>query len=252
MSGIMGPDQPQDIKASETQPISIAARETLGHPSPELLASSVGNEVDGRLVPSSSTISLLSLSMQQQQQQQQQTDESAILSSQIPINFTRMSSFNQQQRHQHYQSSSNLTNIASGFSSRRVSMNSPGVVQLPSFKTSPREIPPREDFTPDSPNLNPVSLGGSPSKFWLTSQTPPNSLPFLQLQRINSSQHLNSLRGVSRGSMNRGVGASPVLFPVGTPYDGGPPMTPLQLSNQSDYISYKDQEMTNSLDDMMD
>ena len=52
---------PKDILPLTHRPFGDENQHYVDHPEPELLATSVGKEVDGRLIPSSSTISLLSL-----------------------------------------------------------------------------------------------------------------------------------------------------------------------------------------------
>ena len=50
---------PKDILPLTHRPFGDENQHYVDHPEPELLATSVGKEVDGRLIPSSSTISLL-------------------------------------------------------------------------------------------------------------------------------------------------------------------------------------------------
>ena len=76
---------------------------------------------------------------------------------------------------------------------------------------------------PDSPNLDPVSLGGSPSRFWLSSQTPPISTN-------------NSFKSRPTVALHNNGSSSPVLYPVQTPIEELP-MTPLFLNSKTDYFS---------------
>lgn len=151
----------------------------LDHPEPQLLATSVGKDSDGQIIPSTSTISLLSLNQD------------------IPLNnrknsHTTINHYMNQQRMQHYHK-----------------LTSPEAINIP-----------------DSPNLDPVSLHGSPSRFWLTNQTPPRSL-----SNSLSRTQLNQL--FSLGMIKR-VG-SPNLVPVQAQ---DPPMTPLYLNESEGYFSY--------------
>ncbi|KAL6453116.1 hypothetical protein SBY92_000464 [Candida maltosa Xu316] len=145
------------------------------HPEPELLASSVGKEFDGRIIPSSSTISLLSLNQQEISRKNSMASYSNLQRLQPYQKLTSPPPPQQQQQQHDY-------------------IHSNGI--------------PIQSLPPDSPNLDPVSLNGSPSRFWLSSQTPPAS----------------------------GVSTSPVLNPVQTPIEE-PPMTPLFLNSRTDYFT---------------
>ncbi|CCG25515.1 hypothetical protein CORT_0C01380 [Candida orthopsilosis Co 90-125] len=93
---------------------------------------------------------------------------------------------------------------------------------------------------PNSPNLDPVSLGGSPSRFWLSSQTPPSSSANILKTGANQQASFQShhskpqyiVHKAGSGAMYKAVKGddSPVLNPVQTPIED-PPMTPLFLSN---------------------
>ena len=63
---------PKDILPLTHRPVGDENQHYVDHPEPELLATSVGKEVDGRLIPSSSTISLLSLNQSPSLRTQQQ------------------------------------------------------------------------------------------------------------------------------------------------------------------------------------
>jgi hypothetical protein len=187
------------------------------HPEPELLASSVG--VDGRMIPSTSTISLLSLNQQHQQAQQQQQTI--------------------QQSHDFYQSPKSLN--GSSYLIRKNSMASYSNLQRlqPYQKLTSPPAPPDYIHSsttnsininhhngipiPDSPNLDPVSLGGSPSRFWLSSQTPPISTN-------------NSFKSRPTVAVHGNGNCSPVLHPVQTPIEELP-MTPLLLNSRNDYFA---------------
>lgn len=175
--------------------IDIPGSYTDDHPEPQLLATSVGKDMDGRIIPSSSTISLLSLS---------HLDEPR-------LKITPSKSFNTASRQYppaYLDRKNSYTNIHPGPSNAYVlpSKNSmthlsqqrlqnyhrltsppPGTVTSPTNPMSPAHLDSFYSTTlsipiqnavivPDSPNLDPTSLGGSPSRFWLTSQTPPRSL----------------------------------------------------------------------------
>ena len=172
---------PKDILPLTHRPFGDENQHYVDHPEPELLATSVGKEVDGRLIPSSSTISLLSL------------NQSPSLRNSTTTSYTNLQHL---QRMQPYHNQKVTTSPAD---------------YTHSFSTS-RFIPIQQQPPPDSPNLAPISLGSSPSRFWLSS--PPKS-------------------------MNR-IGDEPVIRPVQTPLEE-PPMTPLYLNRpnvtRSDYFS---------------
>lgn len=303
------------------------------HPEPELLASSVGKEIGGRLIPSSSTISLLSLSDKQQQQMQsaqstigQQggqnmgfganyTLTSPTMTSnvigktpsipiktgfvvpsqpqhlniasgqgiQAPMNaYNRTSSFSHlnQVRMYPYQQrltspppantngsgvlsgpaiSGPITSISNSTATSSVTLPStPQIHDQHASLTSTQPISIRSSYqqavphlmayqqqihginvagrVPDSPNLNPTSLGASPSRFWLSSQTPPQSLTHPTSMMAMSHGGGSHTQPIAIGGQARFGGdhfkssGSPVLNPVQTPKEE-PPMTPLYLGD---------------------
>lgn len=172
------------------------------HPEPPLLATSVGNDLEGRFLPSSSTISLLSLSNNSHNNSvsnivanvptdvlqttgtsmmgnpphylEQHSNQNKVMAQTFtPTSIERGNSFSNlrsrnffnlsgQQRLQPYQKVSSPA-IPSG-------------AEFVSF-SSPQNIPLKRNFsslfTPSSPSLDPTSVANSPSGFWLNSQTPP-------------------------------------------------------------------------------
>lgn len=171
--------------------------------SPSLLASSVGKDVDGRLVPSSSTISLLSLGFDQcaiEDEDEEGPDPNPVSRRSSNVFRGTPSQHISHQRHHHYQSAAT--------SNRKHSMT----------KSSPRLIPIKTtQDVPDSPCLDPTSLGNSPSGFWLASQTPPAS--------FRKPSFLNMTQRIKKPDLGN---TSPRLLPLNTPTE--PPMTPLMLS----------------------
>jgi hypothetical protein len=158
-------------------------------PEPQILATSAGNDSNGTLITSTSNISLLSLN-----------HEFPVLmnSPKIIPNTSfildRKNSHASQQRIQHYQK----------FAPSNVEFSASVPINVP----------------PDSPNLVPTSVGGSPSRFWLSNQTPPRS--------INDVTKV--IPSLFTGPKSKRVG-SPILNPVQTQ---DPPMTPLYLSEDND------------------
>lgn len=148
------------------------------HPEPELLATSVGRDMDGRLIPSSSTISLLSLNNQHQQQQQflsPQFQQQATfnLSPQPNQNQFDDANYNYGARKSNIRSRNSVTHLNQKRYETYQKLTSPP----PQDHSTSQSIPINNKIiTPDSPNLDPTSLNGSPSRFWLSSQTPPRSL----------------------------------------------------------------------------
>lgn len=233
--------------------ILIQARYTDDHPEPELLATSVGKELDGRMIPSSSTISLLSL------------NSNSILSlnnesyqSNKPSQFPPPPLLDRKNSFPSMISSRNsITHLSHQRLQPYLKMTSPNVPLTADFNvsTSPRVIPlsRNQSFyqaTPDSPNLDPISVGGSPSRFWLSSQTPPKSLSgsltmtrpqVLQMTPLNNAPSTNqqvhgfnvgSTHAVSKAINIKRTGSdSPVLNPVQTPIEDTP-MTPLYLNSE--------------------
>lgn len=131
------------------------------HPEPELLATSVGKDSEGRLIPSSSTISLLSLNTANQQETSPQLNQYQFDDSHI----NRVSGI---------RSRNSITHLNQKRFETYAKITSPGPTEI-DHSTS-QSIPINNKFIPDSPNLDPTSLTGSPSRFWLSSQTPPRSM----------------------------------------------------------------------------
>lgn len=230
--------------------ILVPVKYTDEHPEPELLATSVGKELDGRIIPSSSTISLLSLNSNNflsLNNDSYQSNKPA----QFPPLLDRKNS------HPTLIASRNsITHLNQQRLQPYLKINSPSVPANADFhnSTSPQVIPLSRNhsfqhITPDSPNLDPVSLGGSPSRFWLSSQTPPKShsgsfsrshvFPMTQLHSTPHTTQQNgqyfavgSANSVSKAINIKGSGGdSPVLNPVQTPIEDMP-MTPLYLNSE--------------------
>ncbi|EGW31850.1 uncharacterized protein SPAPADRAFT_62460 [Spathaspora passalidarum NRRL Y-27907] len=208
------------------------------HPEPELLPTTVGRDSQGRIIPSTSTISLLSLN----QQPDMSMTSPKIIVSNPPVFIDRKNSFGQlrnlinHKRLQPYQK-----------------MNSPNEYTF--MTTTTQSIPIQEEHVlqPPSPNLDPVSLGGSPSRFWLNSPTITKSLSKTQLQYTQNTQTLHSYQKQQQfhplapipqsvelpmqqtdselyiNIQHRNGSHSPTLDPVQTPSED-PPMTPLSLN----------------------
>lgn len=233
------------------------------HPEPELLATSVGKDSDGRLIPLSSTISLLSLSNNTGSVSTNYLDfpmhKQAAPHPLQPVQpvMDRKNSYNNirlrnsithlhQQRLQPYQ---------------KLTLPTVGNQAEFSTLTSPQTIPMARNqgfMTPDLPNLDPTSIGGLPSRFWLSSQTPPRSLlnslsksrthmfPLTQLhqqapqppQTAPTAQLLGSVGSLNSTSkaidISKTGSDSPVLNPVQTPLEDFP-MTPLFLNSGGDH-----------------
>lgn len=184
--------------------IDIPGSFTDDHPEPQLLATSVGKDMDGRLIPSSSTISLLSLSHLDEPRLKITPSKSFNMTSRQypPAYLDRKNSYTNMppgpSNAYVIPSKNSYTNIPSKNSITHLSQQRlqnyhrltsppPGSVTSPTNPMSPAHLDsfysttlsiPIQNATivPDSPNLDPTSLGGSPSRFWLTSQTPPRSL----------------------------------------------------------------------------
>lgn len=218
------------------------------HPEPQLLASSVGKDLDGKLIPSSSTISLLSLNqdISSKYNEQQQLHQLSIL---MP-KTSRTTSYSNLQRLQPYQRATTMSppihqQQQQPQQAQPLNLSSPDSIgfqplAIPSTYNNAAVLLSTPGTVPNSPNLDPVSLGGSPSRFWLSSQTPPsssanilktgaNQQTLLQLQH-SKPQYIVYKAG--SGAMYKAVKGddSPVLNPVQTPIED-PPMTPLFLSN---------------------
>lgn len=175
------------------------------HPEPILLASSVGKEIDGRLVPSSSTISLLSLNGQNSGSGCLETTEidgngesSAHGNMMSPknsnnhfagnYNYSHMTSNTTPQTafmdrklgHTNITSKNSLTHLNQIRLQPYQRFSSPSsqqtfIQQEITSSTTCQGIPienKSSTIVPDSPSLDPTSVGGSPSGLWLSSQTP--------------------------------------------------------------------------------
>ncbi|KAK6460457.1 hypothetical protein DFJ63DRAFT_337828 [Scheffersomyces coipomensis] len=298
-------DQPHYTSSSHTnftqsQSINIdiptsksSSNYTDEHPEPELLATSVGKEIDGTLLPSSSTISLLSLNYnhdqsqqapihhhqpQPQQQQQylynqkspkvlQQSTFQQQPPLQQPTSIDRKNSFSNiisrgslthlnQQRLQPYQrltspppppppassASSNPTtsNVTHYYPEYILSHSTTTAQTIPTKNNLPSNPNDMVMEVPESPYLDATSVGGSPSRFWLSSQTPPNGQRTLNRNHMYQPQHptyipLTNVNNTTQVSSSIPInsttngGDSPTLDPVQTPLED-PPMTPLYLN----------------------
>lgn len=180
------------------------------HPEPSLLATSVGKEQGGRFLPSSSTISLLSLS---------NNSNHCIANGQVNasgnINNSLSGISNATAHNRDHNSLNYLENLNQklgqsfaplerGNSSSNVRsrnwLNLSGQQRLQQYQrltspgltfgefalissltsiTCPQNIPMKKSpqllFTPSSPSLDPTSVANSPSGFWLNSHSPPNT-----------------------------------------------------------------------------
>lgn len=172
------------------------------HPEPPLLATSVGNDLEGRFLPSSSTISLLSLS------NNSHNNSVSNLAANASSDISQTTSILGNPPHyidQHFSQNKPMaqtfttTSIERGnsFSNLRSrnfhnlsgqqrlqpyhKITSPAIPSGAEFMSfsSPQNIPLKRNFsslfTPSSPSLDPTSVANSPSGFWLSSQTPPRS-----------------------------------------------------------------------------
>lgn len=231
------------------------------HPEPELLATSVGKDSDGRLIPLSSTISLLSLSNNtgsvatnylEFPMFAKQAPPPAVQP--VPPVMDRKNSYN------NMRSRNSLTHLHQQRLQPYQKLTSPTIGSSAEFTTltSPQTIPTARSqgfMTPDLPNLDPTSIGGSPSRFWLSSQTPPRSLlnslsksrthifPLTQLhsqpqQAVPTAPMLASVGSINSVSkaidISKNGSDSPVLNPVQTPLEDFP-MTPLFLNGGGDH-----------------
>ncbi|CUM48038.1 unnamed protein product [Debaryomyces tyrocola] len=192
------------------------------HPEPILLASSVGKEIDGRMIPSSSTISLLSLNGQNNGQggcfETTELDGNGGSSahgtmtspknsnnqfagnynySHVTSNTTPQTAFmDRKLGHNNITSRNSLTHLNQirlqpyqRFSSP--SSQQPFIQQETTSSTTCQSIPIENKssmIVPDSPSLDPTSVGGSPSGLWLSSQTP--SKPSVDSFKNNSRSQL--------------------------------------------------------------
>lgn len=248
------------------------------HPEPEILATSVGKDSDGRLIPSSSAISLLSLNNNHHQHNSTASHPPATnnpeshphphpqSSNTISSTHSHMTLSSQQQHHYHpgmaerknsihnLRSRNSLTHLSHQRLQPYHKLQSPIAPYNSEFATiaAPQSIPLARNQSflqnaPDSPNLIPTSIGGSPSRFWLTSQTPPKSLAgsYKSRQQLfpltpHSQNHGNHDGQNSTRFIPLAKGAqSPILNPVQTPLEDLP-MTPLYLNSEADsYFVYK-------------
>lgn len=241
------------------------------HPEPSLLATSVGRDGDGRLIPSSSNISLLSLSNNACNTPNNQplmgsstslsnppfgTSDLYLQGSKFVIGVPGQAVPERVNSYTNLRSRHSITHMSQRRLQPYHKMYLPTVPGTSEFNavSSPKVIPNRNHaLIPESPNLDPTSLHGSPSRFWLSSQTPPVSLPnsFIKtrdLNLANSFPHstapiylVNQDRDRSSHVVSANInivscgGDSPILNPVQTP-TGDLPMTPLYLN--SDHDSY--------------
>lgn len=192
--------------------------------SPNLLATSI-DASSGRLLPSLSTISLLSLNR----------DNLDLMTSPNELkrkSMSRQTSFSStartapfqihQQRHQQYYNNSSYAQ------SRRTSQQ---------FPQQPIPINNHNGMTPDTPTFGPTSLANSPSGFFLSQQQLPNSLQqqrhaFPNMPRHNSNTGVQQLQQQSQQQPSQ---PAPLvtgnMSPFLTPIPGEQvPMTPLTLS----------------------
>lgn len=176
------------------------------HPEPLFLATSVGHE-EGRFLPSSSTISLLSLSNNVNNNSSSNmaantnpgasnnsnnlTSTTGNLPSYIELHFVASKLIPQTFTTASIERGSSFSNLRS-----RNSFNLSGQQRLQPYQkltssaipsgaeftslTSPEHIPLKRNFSslfiPTSPSLDPTSVANSPSGFWLNSRTPPQQL----------------------------------------------------------------------------
>ena len=220
---------------------------TDGHPEPSILATSVGKDHGGRLIPSSSNISLLSLSNNLNSAPHLTTENLPGLkggtSGLAHVNPERVSSYT------NLRSRNSITHLGQQRLQPYHKISSPIAPPMGEFNaiSSPKTIPwgKNQMIAPDSPNLHPTSIGESPSRFWLNAQTPPKALANLLSRSRNqftnpvglgtmplqaNEKHVRPLAiNIARGS------DSPVLNPVQTPLEDMP-MTPLYLSSDGGYF----------------
>ncbi|OBA21735.1 hypothetical protein METBIDRAFT_12210 [Metschnikowia bicuspidata var. bicuspidata NRRL YB-4993] len=236
---------PQQFRIGEDDVYS-----SYGHPEPSLLATSIGKDHDGRLIPSSSTISLLSLNSNVNGGSlltHPETFNTSVKGS-VPglthANPDRVSSYT------NLRSRNSITHLGQQRLQPYHKLSSPIAPSLGEFSiiSSPKTIPwgKNQMTTPDSPNLNPTSFGESPSRFWLSAQTPPKSLTMPKHKNqfvgplgfaVTPFQQKNQQKHAFTNTINitRG-GDSPVLIPVQTPIEDIP-MTPLYLNSEGSYFA---------------
>lgn len=242
----------ENVHPQASQPLNIdSAMLTDEHPEPELLALSVGKEIDGRIIPSSSTISLLSLN-----QDLEGSNQPVVVSAPQQNSNRVLPQVFQNAQMQPFKPAP----ITSRNSVTRLNQHSFQTYRLPPPPSNatlhsqlagqtPAAIPIRE-VVPDSPMLDPTSIGGLPSRFWLSSQTPPRSLAGsyknksyqLQMLQMHGTMAAREPMYVAKGG-----GSSPILYPVQTPSED-PPMTPLYL-NGDDYFALRIPEKEEEMDE---
>lgn len=194
------------------------------HPEPELLALSVGKEIDGRMIPSLSTISLLSLNQDSCQTYQ-------TVAAPQPARVLPQMALNPQMQPIKPPLTSRNSTTRLGLRLQTYRLPTPGNANLHSqLQGGGTAAIPIRGGVPDSPMLDPTSVGGLPSRFWLSSQTPPRSLGGSYKQRTHVMPMLQ-IQPVMPEPIyaGKGGGSSPILYPVQTPSED-PPMTPLYLN----------------------
>lgn len=276
------------------------------HPEPILLASSVGKEIDGHIIPSSSTISLLSLSAQNNdngcnsEPDEHNTNTGYLAQgniasqkgsnnqfsgnnnySHLPSNVTPQTAFvDRKPGHNHITSRNSLTHLNQIRLQQYQKLQSPSAQltytpqqDVGSIATC-QSIPIENKLSmvvPDSPNLDPTSIGGSPSGLWLSNQAPSRSsvgstknnahnqvFHVMQPQQTQYTQHMQSNHPIqptqplhttcqlihntntsnnytttsTANYLKIDGSTSPILHPVQTPSED-PPMTPLYLNSNS-------------------
>ncbi|CAK9439039.1 uncharacterized protein LODBEIA_P32630 [Lodderomyces beijingensis] len=235
------------------------------HPEPELLASSVGkNDVNGKLIPSSSTISLLSLNHQElsspklmhasssQQQQQQPPQPQPVAQPILLRKNSELSGFSNLQRLSTYSKlASPLSHLPhpnttaavefAGFQSLQAASAAAAAAPQSASQVASQAPQAPPGSIPNSPYLNPTSLGGSPSRFWLSNQEITIASGRYQVKVTKSRNNQQQQPVPTQTRNNRppvsGGDSSPMLNPVQTPLED-PPMTPLFLNNKpQDYFT---------------
>lgn len=219
------------------------------HPEPSLLATSVGNDHDGRLIPSSSTISLLSLNNNMNSGQFYTSHMEHSTGNKGPVVGFNNTNPERVNSYTNLRSRNSITHLGQQRLQPYHKMTSPIVPPVGEFTSisSPKNIPwsKNQMITPDSPNLHPTSIGESPSRFWLNAQTPPNSLAMAKAKNKfigNGGLGLTPLHPINNErqpfphtiNITKG-GDSPTLNPVQTPVEDMP-MTPLYLSSEGGYF----------------
>lgn len=216
------------------------------HPEPELLASSVGKEIGGRMIPSSLTISLLSLGGTEPlpaaffpSPKSAQSSYNYTSPTQPPSGLDRKNSFNTLARHpiNNHVTQQRLLSYHK-FTSPPITSpaDAPTVSSLEhaAYQGIPIKAP---ISVPDSPCLDPTLVGGLPLRFWLLSQTPPKLLATslrnsrTQLYQMQHQQpHPQYLQHPFFQHQNQIQSASPGLAPY-THYNAGNTYTPTAAVN---------------------